>query len=451
MPRRLPKKFLIPLLAAVIIIVGFVVIYVLTGFPDDNVCCALPPTPTSEVSLQVSPATPRPPFSPTSPNKMGVHLLLDDGRNQWPESVWREHLEAARQIVGEWGYVTQLVRYDDLNVERWQKFMDICAELHLTPILRLATTRNYTTYDGLKYLGWAAPRRDGDGTYRSTAQRYADFVSKLEWPTNQHFVIVGNEPNHGAEWGGGLPDPAGYARFLIDVADALHTKDEYAVVMNAGFDPYAPTTKRYPPLAYQEFMDEETFLDQMVAAYPDVFLRIDVWASHSYPLGPFTQPPWEQTFQIDVVNETSGDDPINPNHQDPPEGIFNRGVNGYEWELWKLSTYGVPPLPVMITETGWRHAETTDPNATDTGASLPNAILTSFYFDLALNGNHGRYPDTPETGWTAWQDDPRVIGITAFAFNGNPAEWGHTNWLELDGDGKILAIYPIVEGLFPIE
>lgn len=443
MPRRPFRKTILILSGFIFfVMLGAAAFYVFVI--DSPVCCALPPTPTSEVSLQVSPATPRPPFSPTSPNKMGVHLLLDDGRNQWPESVWREHLEAARQVVGEWGYVTELVRYDDLNVERWQKFMDICAELHLTPILRLATTMNYTTYDGLKYLGWAAPRRDGDGTYRSTAQRYADFVAKLEWPTDQHFVIVGNEPNHGAEWDGGLPDPAGYARFLIDVADALHAKDEYAVVMNAGFDPYAPTTKRYPPVAYQEFMDEETFLDQMVAVYPDVFLRIDVWASHSYPLGPFTQPPWEQTFQIDVVNETSGDDPINPNHQDPPEGIFNRGVNGYEWELWKLSTYGVPPLPVMITETGWRHSQTTDLNATDAGANLPDAAITTIYFDLALNGNNGRYPGSPETGWTAWQNDPRVMGVTAFALNGNPAEWGHTNWLQMDADGKIYAVYPIL-------
>ncbi|MBI5929412.1 MAG: hypothetical protein HY862_08895 [Chloroflexi bacterium] len=448
MLHRPSRKTIFILFALLLVLLGLTAFYILVIY--DPGCCVAP-SPPAKLSSEVSPATPRPPFSPTSPNKMGVHLLLDDGRNQWPESVWREHLEATRQVVGEWGYVTELVRLDDLNVGRWQQFMDICTELHLMPILRLATTGNFTSSERTEFLGWAAPQLDKDGTYRSTAQKYADFVAKLEWPTDQHFIIVGNEPNHGAEWGGGLPDPAGYARFLIDVADALHTQDEYVVVMNAGFDPYAPTTRRRSLIQYGEFMDEETFLDQMVAAYPDVFQRIDAWASHSYPLGPFSQPPWEQAYQIDVIQEDSVTSPINPNHQDPPNDIFNRGVNGYEWELWKLSTYGVPPLPVMITETGWRHAETSDPNATDTGANLPDAAAVAIYFDLALNGNNGRYPEYPETGWTAWQDDPRVMGVTAFALDGYPAEWGHTNWLELDTDGKILNTYPMFDLFVPTE
>lgn len=442
---RFSRKWIIGITATLLLVVlSCIITYLLFFIREDRVCCALPPTNTAEVSLQVDVATPHPAFSATNPNKLGVHLLLDDGRNQWPEAVWREHLEYARQAVGEWGYVTQLVRIDDLNVGRWQRFMDICADLHLTPILRLATKPTFTTLDGLKYLGWAAPVRDGDGTYRSTARRYADFVAKLDWPTDQHYIIVGNEPNHGAEWGG-MPEPAGYARFLIDVADALHQADEGAVVMNAGFDPYAPTTRRAPQIAYEEFMDEESFLDQMVAAYPDVFLRIDVWASHSYPLGPFTQSPVEQTYQIDVIDTIGETDSLNPNHQDPPDGIFNRGVNGYEWELWKLSTYGVPPLPVMITETGWRHAETTNPDSKDAGENYPSTETVAIYFDLALNGNNGRHPDYPETGWTAWQNDPHIIGVTPFALNGNPIEWAHTNWLALDSEGKILEAYPIFE------
>src|SRR5688500_16660803 len=55
-------------------------------------------------------------------NKLGVHLLLDDGRNQWPVEVWREHLGYARYAVGDWGYVTELIRGDDLDTARWQIF-----------------------------------------------------------------------------------------------------------------------------------------------------------------------------------------------------------------------------------------------------------------------------------------------------------------------------------------
>ena len=98
----------------------------------------------------------------TSPpsNKLGIHLLLDDGRNVWPPDVWSAHLEYARQAVGEWGYVTELVRLDDLDPARWQVLMDLCADLHLTPILRLATT-----YD--REMGsWTTPQPDQDGSYR---------------------------------------------------------------------------------------------------------------------------------------------------------------------------------------------------------------------------------------------------------------------------------------------
>jgi hypothetical protein len=370
--------------------------------------------------------TPTP--TPPSPNKLGVHLLLDDGRNVWPVDVWPVHLEYARRAVGEWGYVTQLVRLDDLDPARWQVFMDLCAEYHLTPILRLATT-----YD--REAGWwVAPPRDGDDGYRTVAARYAEFVAALRWPTSEHTVIVGNEPNHGNEWGG-RPDAGAYARFLIDVADALHAADENARVLNAGFDPYALHTGSQPFIDGMVYVDEETFLDRMHAAYPDMFDRLDAWASHAYPMGSFVEGPWVQTYQVDLIN-----DAVNPDHVKPPAGIYNRGVNGYEWELFKLSTYGVKPLPVFVTETGWRHAESVDPQAADGGA-FPDAETVASYLDLALRGNGGRYPECPEGGWTPWLDDPRVVAVTLFALDGLPAEWGHTNLLVLDAGGNVLEAY----------
>jgi hypothetical protein len=397
----------------------------------------LPTAPSGSTPLAPTVAvTPAPSLTPTAsvprdalPNKLGIHLLLDDGRSAWPVDVWPEHLAYARRAVGEWGYVTELVRSDDLDPERWQVFFDLCTELHLTPILRLATT-----YD--REAGWwVAPQPDGDGTYRNLVARYAAFVAALDWPTGEHYVIVGNEPNHGNEWSG-RPDPAAYARFMIDVADALHAADPAVRVLNAGLDPYTPHTGSLPFIDGMFYMDEETFLDEMVAAYPDVFTRLDAWASHSYPTGPLTEGPWQQTLQMDLIN-----DAVNPEHVTPPEGISNRGINGYEWELFKLSTYGVPQLPVMITETGWRHAESTDPEATDNGRPLPDAALVAQYLDLALRGNGGRYPQYPEEGWTPWLVDPRVQAVTPFALDGYPAEWGHTNWLALSEDGEVLGTY----------
>ncbi|MCA9958616.1 MAG: hypothetical protein KC443_06265, partial [Anaerolineales bacterium] len=156
---------------------------------------------------------------PSQSNKMGIHLLLDDGRNHWPPAIWPEHLAYARELVGDWGYVTQLVRLDDLDSDKWQLFMDLCADLHLTPILRLATTYDQTA-------GWwlAPPPDDNNSSYTHVARQYAQFVAALRWPTTAHYVIVGNEPNHGDEWGE-RPFPAQYARFLLDTSVALKTAD----------------------------------------------------------------------------------------------------------------------------------------------------------------------------------------------------------------------------------
>jgi hypothetical protein len=388
------------------------------------------PITSTPVVVATPTATPLPPTNtPAPPNKLGIHLLLDDGRNAWPVDLWAQHLDYARQAVGEGGYVTELVRLDDLDAERWQRFFDLCARLQLTPILRLATT-----YD--REAGWwVAPQADGDGTFRTLASRYADFVGALKWPTAEHYVIVGNEPNHGNEWSG-RPDPSAYARFLIDVADAVHQADPDARILNAGFDPYTPNTGSLPFIDGLYYMDEESFLDQMHAAYPEVFTHLDAWASHAYPMGPLTEGPWQQVYRVDLIN-----DALNAHRVEPPPGIYNRGINGYEWELFKLSTLGVPPLPVMITETGWRHAEATDPAATDNGRPLPDALTVARYLDLALHGNRGRYPEWPSEGWTPWLSDPRVLAVTPFALNGDPAEWGHTNWLALDAAGKVLGTY----------
>ena len=85
----------------------------------------------------------------------------------------------------------------------------------------------------------------------------------------------------------------------------------------------------------------------------------------------------------------------------------------------------------MITETGWRHSESVNPDSSDALADLPNAEQVATYFDLAFYG-------APNSSWTAWRDDPLVIAVTPFAFDGSPTEWGHTNWLKLDSRGSII-------------
>lgn len=64
--------------------------------------------------------------------------------------------------------------------------------------------------------------------------------------------------------------------------------------------------------------------------------------------GPFTAPPWEQSYNRNLLNGAVDDAP-----RPPPDGLYNRGINGYDWELWKLHSYGVRHIDVLITETGW--------------------------------------------------------------------------------------------------
>ena len=349
----------------------------------------------------------RPAIEPARP---GVHLLLDDGRSHWPQTVWAEHMAYAAAVSGPGGYVTQLIRLDDLDQAKWQHFMDLCAEYELVPIIRLATT-----YD--REAGWwVAPPVDGEnGRYTVVAQQQADFLASLTWPTEAWYVVVGNEPNHGDEWSG-RPDPAAYARYLMDVAARLHTLDERFHVLNGGFDLYTPHTGSQPWTNGMWYMDAESFMDEMTQAEPTVWHQLDGWASHPYPMGPFQVEPSQQTFQIDWLNDAH-----NPWHQPPPQGIVNRGINGYEWELWKLGTYGIRPLPVFITETGWRH----------TVPPYPSAVEAGQYLRWAWGG-----PDTGEaSGWRPWGQDPRVVAVTPFALNGVDSEWAPYQLVGTGADG----------------
>ena len=349
-------------------------------------------------------------------NKRGVHLLLDDGRQAWPVARWDDHMAAAAAAVQAHGYVLQLVRADNLDVAHWQHLLDLCAEHELRLILRLATTFDQ------EHGYWTRPEAGPAGDYASIATEFARFLAALEWPDGNHFVIIGNEPNHGEEWGGRV-DPAGYARFFLATARAIHAADPAAIVLNAPLDQFAPHTNGQPLANGFTYMDATSFLDEMVVAEPAWLAELDGWASHSYPLGPFSRPPGEQVFAIDLLNGAAG-----RGAEEVPTGLYNRGVAGYEWELYLLSTYGVRGLPVFITETGWRHRESVVEGALDSGpAGLPDSATVARYLETAFREQ--------------WLPDNRVFAVIPFAFNGLPAEWGHSNWLRLSEAGEILGVY----------
>ena len=381
----------------------------------------------------------QPPPAQPDMSRLGIHLLLDDGRQQWPTELWPLHIEEAARVTAPGAIAVQLVRADDLDPQRWQQFLDLCEQFDLTPVLRMATTWD------VQQQAWLAPVPDSDGTYASVARAYADFIAALDWPTVPHIILL-NEPNRGDEWGG-QPDAAAYARFLVESSAAIRASTPDLRILNAALDLYAPNTGGQPFADGFVYQDAGSYLTAMLAAEPDLFEHVDIWNSHAYPQG-FTQPPWEQRYQVDLLNAAQSDLVL------PPAGTNNRGVNGYEWELWLLDQLGVEAPPVMITEMGYRYAVEDSPaedNPAEDGTAhaYPDAAAAAALLDMALRGNPARYPNAPRTGWTPLLADARVIAVAPFALNGHPAEWASTSWLRLDAAGQILnttALFDVVAG-----
>jgi hypothetical protein len=399
-----------------------------------------PPAPQNASPIPISTVKPANPTTAQTtalpPNrsvtKLGVHLMLEDLKNHWPVQVWPQHLSYARQLVGEWGYVVALVRLDDLDPDKWQLFFDLCYKQHLTPILRFATF-----YDN-EHRWWAAPIRDGEGGgYFTVAEQYRDFLDHLRWPTNQHYVIIGNEPNRGDEWEN-QPNGEAYAHFLGDVSRRLRENDSKIIVLNGALDLYAPNTNGKMFDDGYSYIDADTFLNQMAGWDKDIFKKIQIWNAHAYPQGPFNQGPFVQAMQFDYLNGSQS------TRKTPwPAGLANRGINSYNWELAKIAELGAAPLPVMITETGWRHVESTDPAAADSSHANLSAQQVADFFQLAFTGNKGSLASAyPQTGWTPWEDDPRVVAVIPFTLDGSPDDWGHSNWLVLDSNGFVTGTYP---------
>ena len=233
-------------------------------------------------------------------NKFGIHIAKPHD----------EDIRKAAELVngngGAWGYVTVVMREDELNKSQWQEHFNMMRELKLIPIVRLAT------------------RGEGDNWRRPTvedAKKWGDFLDSLQWPVKNRYVLLFNEPNHAQEWGGAA-DPYNYAEVAEAFAVELRNRNTDYIVMLGGLDAAAP---QQPP----RYMNSEYFLDVVIQEmganrYQELF---GAFASHSYP---------------------------NPGFVGSPGASGKGTVRSYEYELAQLKRLGVTKtLPVFITETGW--------------------------------------------------------------------------------------------------
>jgi len=239
-------------------------------------------------------------------------------------------------------YVTIPLSLNDLNRKKdWEYFFNDAKAKKIIPIVRLVSE-----FDG---KSWTIPTR-------KNIIDQINFLSQFEWPHDEKYIIVFNEPNHKSEFGG-IIDPAQYARILKFTADWAHTEDKNYKILPAGLDLAAPNGFFT--------MEAFNFINHMLEEDPTIYDNIDYWNSHSYP---------------------------NPGFIASPYRTGQNSMTGFKYELDYLKKKVDKDFKVFITETGW----------------MNNAITShwlDFYYQYAAEH--------------IWSDD-RVIAVTPFILRGDP-------------------------------
>jgi hypothetical protein len=304
-------------------------------------------------------------YNPTSVpnNKYGIHIV---DTNDIPDVV-----PLVNSTGGDWGYITMVLSDAERDHDRWQTMFNEMRRRHLIPIIRLATHVEGT--------GWVKPTKD-------RFYEIVQLLNGLNWPTENRYVILYNEPNHANEWGGEL-NPEEYADYLVTFASALKKANSDFFVLPAGLDASAGSDAAS--------MDEATFLRRMIAAKPDILTLIDGWTSHSYP---------------------------NPGFSGSPYATGRGTLTTYQWELSYLSSLGLTrELPVFITETGWQHSE---------GKSFSAGLLSSDQVGVNLN----------VAAQNVWSDT-KITAVTPFLFNYQDVPFDHFSFKQLGNDSYYSQYY----------
>lgn len=291
-------------------------------------------------------------YDPTSvPNNKFGMLIVDP--NDIPELP-----ALLNSTGGDWGYVTLVIPDSDRNREKWQRIFDQMRRLHLIPIVRLATH--------IQGSNWTKPSKDD-------IRDWTQFLSGLNWPTENKYVIIFNEPNHAKEWGDSI-DPEGYAQVLSAFSKELKAASEDFFILPAGLDASAPSDG--------QSLDEAAFLIRMKQGEPTVFESIDGWSSHSYP---------------------------NPAFSGSPAAAGRGTLFTYQWEQAILRSLGLSKtLPVFITETGWQHNQ---------GKYMNPRLLSPETVGIYL----------AQAATSAWNDSS-IVAVTPFIFNYQDTLFDHFSW-----------------------
>lgn len=224
-------------------------------------------------------------------NKIGIHILH-------PSEI-SEVAPIVNSNGGDWGYVTVPIQPSDRDQDKWQDFMHQARDLHLIPIVRITT---------LPLGGTWSKGLDTD------LVDFANFLDELDWPTGNRYIVLFNEVNRDAEWGGKV-EPDSYAKIAKNAFTIFKERNQDFFLLGPALDSALPNSATS--------LSASSYLQAMKKADPLVFTYFDGWASHSYP---------------------------NPGFSASPRKTGLQSLVSYRTEM---SIAGVSGKPVFITETGW--------------------------------------------------------------------------------------------------
>ena len=286
-------------------------------------------------------------------NKYGIHIV---DPNDIPDAA-----ALVNSSGGTWGYITIVIPENDRDVDKWQQIFDQFRRLHLIPLVRIATK--------LEGASWTVPSSEEIG-------EWVKFLTSLNWPIENRYIILFNEPNHAKEWGNTL-NPEEYGNLVVEYSKSLRDANEDFFILPAGLDASAPNSTIT--------MDEGMYMERVLRKNPDFFTSIDGWTSHSYP---------NPGFSASATKKGRGT------------------LTTYIWEISLLKRLGLKRnLPVFITETGWVHSN---------GSELFNGFMSPEKVgdNLKLSAD------------IVWNDD-RIIAVTPFILNYQSSPFDHFSWKKI--------------------
>jgi hypothetical protein len=238
------------------------------------------------------------------------------------------HLDVARYLVGEGGYVKQMfgpvTTATTVAQPLWIDFIRGVYNRGMVPIIRL--NMPYNADDGYYYKPETNDGSDPGGPedYSDIASAIANLVDQLPRTAGQPlFIEIANETNLDYEWEQDA-NPVEYAWYLVAVYDAIQDLDDPRIlVMNGGLSPQPDTTT----LGYGHVEYIETMFDQVPLSI-DAF---DVWGTHAYP----------------------GWQPPEDNNHDGTIGTPHMSIDPYVLELDVLEDHGRGDVEIYITETAY--------------------------------------------------------------------------------------------------